>query len=269
VTPLVELRDVEFTYPAAGGAAPRRPFAIRDLSVTVADGEIFGVIGPNASGKTTLIRLLSRVLVPVRGEILIAGRPLSALARADVARDIAVVPQDVPQGFPYTVQELVLMGRYPHAPRRLFESAADREHAQQALTATGVLDLRAERLDRLSGGERQRVMLARALAQRPRLLVLDEPTAHLDLRHQVECVGLLRRLNRDAGLGVVLVSHDLNMAAEICDRVLLLDQGAAVRVGTPKTVMTAVTLEAVYGCRMAVDTHAATGRPTVQLIWPA
>jgi len=269
VTPLVELREVEFAYPPARGPVPRRPFAIRALSVTVEDGEIFGVIGPNASGKTTLIRLLSRVLVPDRGEIVIAGRPLGALARADVARDIAVVPQDVPQGFPYTVEELVLMGRYPHAPRRLFESDDDREHARQALAATGVLDLRAERLDRLSGGERQRVMLARALAQRPRLLVLDEPTAHLDLRHQVECVELLRRLNRESGLGIVLVSHDLNMAAEICDRLLLLDRGAAVGVGAPKVVLTEATLEAVYGCRIAVGTHSATGRPTVQLIWPA
>ena len=139
----------------------------------------------------------------------------------------------------------------------------------EALAATGVLDLRGERLDRLSGGERQRVMLARALAQRPRLLVLDEPTAHLDLRHQVECVGLLRRLNRESGLGIVLVSHDLNMAAEICDRLLLLDGGAAVGVGTPKVVLTEATLEAVYGCRIAVDTHSGTGRPTVQLIWPS
>jgi cobalamin transport system ATP-binding protein len=269
VSPLVELRQVEFAYPATGGPVPRRPFAIRDLSVTVEGGEIFGVIGPNASGKTTLIRLLSRVLVPAQGEILIAGRPLGALARAEVARDVAVVPQDVPQGFPFTVEELVLMGRYPHSPRRLFESDEDREHAREALAATGVLDLRGERLDRLSGGERQRVMLARALAQRPRLLVLDEPTAHLDLRHQVECVGLLRRLNRESGLGIVLVSHDLNMAAEICDRLLLLDGGAAVGVGTPKVVLTEATLEAVYGCRIAVDTQSGTGRPTVQLIWPS
>jgi iron complex transport system ATP-binding protein len=112
-------------------------------------------------------------------------------------------------------------------------------------------------------------MLARALAQRPRLLVLDEPTAHLDLRHQVECVGLLRRLNRESGLGIVLVSHDLNMAAEICDRLLLLDRGVAVALGAPKMVLTAATLEAVYGCRIAVDTDSGRGRLTVQLVWPS
>jgi len=268
VTAQVELRRVDFAYPATAGAAAQRPFAICDLSLCLEEGEVFGVIGPNASGKTTLIRLLSRVLLPDRGEILISGRPLGALARAAVARDIAVVPQDVPQGFPYTVEELVLMGRYPHSPRRLFESAEDRDHARRALAATGTLDLRGARLDRLSGGERQRVMLARALAQRPRLLVLDEPTAHLDLRHQVECVGLLRRLNRESGLSIVLVSHDLNMAAEICDRLLLLDRGAAVALGAPHAVLTPATLEGVYRCGVAVSTNAATGRPSVQPVWP-
>jgi iron complex transport system ATP-binding protein len=268
VTPLVELRDVGFAYPATGSSAPP-PFAIRDLSVSLAEGEIFGVIGPNASGKTTLIRLLSRVLVPARGEILLAGRPLGALPRSAVARDIAVVPQDVPQGFPYTVEELVLMGRYPHAPRRLFESAEDLDHARRAMAATGTLDLRAARLDRLSGGERQRVVLARALAQHPRLLVLDEPTAHLDLRHQVECVGLLRRLNRDSGLTVVLVSHDLNLAAEVCDRLLLLDRGAVAATGAPAAVLFPATLEAVYGCGVTVGVSAATGRPSVQPVWPS
>ena len=267
MTALVELRDVDFAYPTSGPGP--EPFAIRELSASLAEGEIFGVIGPNASGKTTLIRLLSRVLLPVRGEILLAGHPLRTLPRAAVARDIAVVPQDVPQGFPYTVEELVLMGRYPHAPRRLFETAEDRDHAGRAMTATGTLDLRSARLDRLSGGERQRVVLARALAQDPRLLVLDEPTAHLDLRHQVECVGLLRRLNRDSGLTVVLVSHDLNLAAEVCDRLLLLDRGALAALGVPAAVLRPATLEAVYGCGVSVGTSAATGRPSVQPVWPS
>jgi len=257
---------VRFAYP---GRARARGFAISELSFTVEAGEIFGVIGPNASGKSTLIRLLSRVLIPAQGEIFLDGLALGGLSRTAVARQIAVVPQDVPQGFPYTAEELVLMGRFPHAPRRLFESARDVDDARRAMAATGVLDLRRERLDRLSGGERQRVMLARALAQGPRVLVLDEPTAHLDLRHQADCVGLLRRLNREAGLGVVLVSHDLDLAAEVSDRLLLLDAGAAVCSGPVEAVMTESRLEAVYGCRVLVDKHPVSGRPTVQIVWPS
>lgn len=133
---------------------------------------------------------------------------------------------------------------------------------------TGVLALSGERLDRLSGGERQRVILARALAQQPRLLVLDEPTAHLDLRYQAECAGLLRRLNRASALGIVLVSHDLSLAAELCDRLLLLAEGAAVRVGPAESVLEEATLEAAFGCRVVVDKHPVSRRPTVQVIWP-
>ena len=211
MTPLVEFRDVSFAYPQ--GAAGRPPFELRELSFSLASGEVLGLIGPNAAGKTTVIRLLSRVLSPSRGSIMIGGEPASALGRVAVARQVAVVPQDVPQGFPYTVEQLVLMGRFPHAPARFFESREDLRIAREAMALTGVEALAAEPLDRLSGGERQRVVLARALAQQPRLLVLDEPTAHLDLRYQAECVALLRRLHRDEGLGILLVSHDLNLAA--------------------------------------------------------
>jgi iron complex transport system ATP-binding protein len=267
VTPLVEVRDLGFAYPGRGSAG-LRPFAISDLSFSVHAGEIFGIIGPNASGKTTLIRLLSRVLVPARGHILLEGRSLSALSRDEVAARIAVVPQDVPQGFPYTARELVLMGRFPHARGRLFETSADLAHAHDAMAATGVVELAGERLERLSGGERQRVMLARALAQRARLLVLDEPTSHLDLRHQADCAGLLRRLNRDAGLGVILVSHDLDLAAELCDRLLLLSSGSAARLGPAEAVLDEPTLERVYGCRVVIDKHPVTGRPTVHIVWP-
>jgi iron complex transport system ATP-binding protein len=263
----VEFRRVDFTYgPHPGQGRPA--FAIRALAFAVEPAEIFGIIGPNASGKTTVIRLLSRVVVPARGEIRLEGEALGALSRAAVATRIAVVPQDVPEGFPHLVEDLVLMGRFPHGPGRFFESARDLDLARRAMDATGVLGLRRERLDRLSGGERQRVILARALAQDPRLLVLDEPTAHLDLRHQAECVGLLRRLNRAQRLGIVLVSHDLNMAAEICDRLLLLKEGAAVAVGPVDSVLTESTLESVYGCPVLVDKHPLSGRPTVQIAWP-
>jgi iron complex transport system ATP-binding protein len=266
VTPLAEFRGVSFAYPRGAGGRP--PFELRDLSFSLAAGEVLGLIGPNAAGKTTVIRLRSRVLSPSRGAIMIGGEPASALGRAAVARQIAVVPQDVPQGFPYTVQQLVLMGRFPHAPGRFFESREDLRIAREAMGLTGVEALAEEPLDRLSGGERQRVILARALAQQPRLLVLDEPTAHLDLRYQAECVALLRRLHRDEGLGILLVSHDLNLAAEVSDRLLLLAGGSAVKVGAPEEVLQEPVLEAVYGCRVVVDKHAATRRPTVSVLWP-
>jgi iron complex transport system ATP-binding protein len=265
MTALLEFRDVGFAYASRDG---RAGFAIRNLSFSVEAGEIFGVIGPNASGKTTLTRLLSKVLAPARGEVLLDGERLGRLSRAAMARRLAVVPQDVPQGFPYTVEELVLMGRFPHAPGRFFESEQDRRECREAMAAVGVLELRGESVDRLSGGERQRVLLARALCQRSSLLVLDEPTAHLDLRYQAECVELLRRLNRDAGLSVILISHDLNLAAELCGRLMLLRVGSAVSVGPAEAVLEEATLEAVYGCRVVVDKHPATRRPTVHIAWP-
>jgi iron complex transport system ATP-binding protein len=266
VTALVECQGVAFAYP------PREPgaaaFAIRDLSFDVRPGETFGIIGPNASGKTTLVRLLSKVLEPSRGRLQLEGQDLTGLSRAAVARRVAVVPQDVPRGFPHTVEELVLMGRFPRAPGRFFESGDDRAAARRAMESVGILDLRGALLDRLSGGERQRVMLARALAQEAQLLVLDEPTAHLDLRYQAECAGLLRRLGREAGLTIVLVSHDLAFAAEMCDRLLLIADGAAVRLGPPETVLDEAVLESAYGCRVIVDKHPITRRPTIHLVYP-
>ena len=266
MTPLVECRHVAFAY-APRDAGPGA-FAIHDLSFDVRPGETFGVIGPNASGKTTLVRLLSRVLTASTGRILLDGTDVTRLSRSALARLVAVVPQDVPHGFPHTVEELVLMGRFPRAPRRFFESPEDRAAARRAMESVGVFELRGEPLDRLSGGERQRVMLARALAQEPRLLVLDEPTAHLDLRYQAECAGLLRRLGRDAHLTIVLVSHDLGFASELCDRLLLMAAGAAVRLGPPEVVIDEAVLEAAYGCRVIVDKHPVSRRPTVHLVYP-
>jgi iron complex transport system ATP-binding protein len=263
--PVVEVRRVAFAYP---GSARRgeRPFALADVSFDVGAGEVLGVVGPNSAGKTTLVRLLTNVLRPDAGEIRIEGAPLARLRAADLARRVAVVPQELPQGFAFSVEELVLMGRYPHAPGRFFESAEDRLAAQEAMLATGVRHLGRVPLERLSGGERQRAVLARALAQRPRLLLLDEPTAHLDLRYQATTAALLRRL-ADAGVAVMLVSHDLNLAAELCDRLLLMADGRVVGVGAPADVLDPATLEAVFGCAVHVDTSPSTGRPLVHVAW--
>ena len=267
---LVEFAGVGFSYPR-----PPRPeitrdgaFALADVSFAIEAGEVFGVIGPNSAGKTTLLRLLTRVVAAERGEVRLDGRPLARLAHAELARHVAVVPQDAPRPFPFSVEQLVLMGRYPHGPGRYFESVEDRALARAAMAATGVLELAALPLEQLSGGERQRAMLARALAQQPTLLVLDEPTSHLDLRYQAETAALIRRVNAERGMTVLLVSHDLNLAAEVSDRLLLLARGRVARLGTPAEVLRRETLEAVFGCAVSVDVNPSRGRPVVQVAWP-
>ena len=264
---LLELRDVAFAYPRPERVRARR-FAFDAVSFTVEVGEIFGIIGPNSAGKTSLLRLITRVLTPARGDIVLDGRPVRALAHWELAREVAVVPQEAPRPFPFSVEQLVMMGRFPHGPGRFFETVEDVAIAREAMAATETLPLAALPLEELSGGERQRAMLARALAQRPRLLVLDEPTSHLDLRYQAETAELLRRLNRERGVTILLVSHDLNLAAELCDRLLLLHEGRVARVGTPGEVLEQSLLERVFDCRVVVDKNAS-GRPTVQLAWTA
>jgi iron complex transport system ATP-binding protein len=266
--PLVEFHDVSFTYALPERSRERR-FGFAALSFTIERGEVFGVVGPNSAGKTSLLRLLSRVLVPTAGEIRLEGRPMGGLAGWELARRVAVVPQEAPRPFPFTVEELTLMGRYPHAPARFFEDAEDLAIARAAMAEAGVLDLAGLPFEELSGGERQRAMLARALAQRTPLLLLDEPTAHLDLRYQAQTAGLLRGLNRDRGVTILLVSHDLNLAAELCDRLLLLAGGRVIRVGPPAQVLEESVLEAVFGCRVTVDKSPGSGRPVVQVAWPA
>jgi len=258
---LLAVRDLAFGY---GGT-----FRLEGVSFALGGGEILGVIGPNSAGKTTLIRLLSRVLTPEAGEILLEGAPLARLSRRALARRVAVVPQELQLAFPFTVRELVLMGRHPHARGLFFEGPNDFAVAQEAMTAAGVLELADQPVETLSGGERQRAAIARALAQEPRLLLLDEPTSHLDLRHQGEIVGLLRRLNRHEGTTILLVSHDLNLAAEIADRLLLLARGRLVSIGDPAEVLDEARLEAVYGCRVHVEKSPWSGRPVVSIHWPA
>lgn len=257
---VLEVRDLAFGY---GGG-----FRLDAVAFDVAEGEILGVIGPNGAGKTTLVRLLSRVHAPDRGDIRLAGTSLAALSRRAVARRIAVVPQELVPAFTLTVEQLVLMGRHPHAEGRFFETAGDLARAREAMALAGVLELASQPLDALSAGERQRATLARALAQEPRLLLLDEPTSHLDLRHQREIVGLLRRLNRERRLAVVLVSHDLNLAGELADRLLLLAGGRVARLGTQADVLDEAVLEAAYGCPVRVEKDPVSGRPVVLVRWP-
>jgi len=268
MAPLVEFAGVAFGYPRPA-LSREGGFSLTDVSFAIEPGEIFGVIGPNSAGKTTLLRLLTRVVAADRGEIRLAGRPIAPMAHAELARQVAVVPQDTPRPFPFTVEQLVLMGRYPHGPGRFFENDEDRALARAAMAATGVLDLADLPLEQLAGGERQRAMLARALAQQPQLLVLDEPTSHLDLRYQLQTAALLRQVNAEQGTTVLLVSHDLDLAAEVCDRLLLLEAGRIARIGPPKTVLQQDVLERVFRCPVAVDVNPTSGRPLVRVAWPS
>ncbi len=226
---------------------------LTDLSLSVASGEFCVVIGPNGSGKTTLLRLLAALLVPEAGKIELFGQPLGRYSRRQLARVLALVPQQAPTDFPFSVRETVLMGRSPHLGLMAFERATDLALAAEAMAFTDVSHLADRRLDQLSGGERQRVIIARAICQQPRLILLDEPTAALDPAHQIKILDLLERLRQERGVTVIMVSHDLNLAALYGDRLLLLCEGRADRVGTPVEVLERARLERVYGCTMVVE----------------
>lgn len=252
----VEVENVTFRYRTGQG--------VDEVTFQAAPGELLGIVGPNSAGKSTLLRLLSKVLAPQRGRILIQGREISALPRMALAQRVAVVPQEFHVAFPFRVAEVVLMGRYPHARGGGWESERDRAVAQAALEATGLTGLASRRIDELSGGERQLVSIARALAQEATILLLDEPTAHLDLRHQGIVLEILLRHHREGQGTTILVSHDLNLAAEHCDRLLLLARGRVRALGRPEEVITEAHLEPAYGCPVTVERHPVSGRPRVQ-----
>jgi iron complex transport system ATP-binding protein len=246
----VELRDVSFGY---GGDA-----VVQGVSFTVGRGEFLGVIGPNGSGKSTLLRLISGYLHPWRGQVLVQGRAVERHERRELGRLIGVVPQETAVTFPFSVTEMVLFGRTPHVGGFGFDRDSDLAAAQRAMQRTDTAHLARRAITELSGGERQRVILARALAQEPAILLLDEPAAFLDIRHEVEMYDLLRDLQRE-GMTVVSVLHDLNIAALYCDRLLLLHEGRVARAGTPSEVITYATLTEVYGTEVYVALNDITG----------
>jgi iron complex transport system ATP-binding protein len=236
---------------------------IREISLSLQEGAFLGLIGPNGCGKSTLIRAMSGVLPLAAGLVRLDGEPLAELSRKEIARNIAVLPQDTSCPFPFSVREIVTMGRYPHLARFHGVGPVDEEIVEVSLAMTDTLSLAGRTITALSGGERQRVMVARALAQRPRLLLLDEPTSHLDINHQVEVFDLLQQLNREHGLTLICVTHDLNYAAEYCDRLLLISEGTAYACGPPEQVVTAETISRVYGVEVLVERSGSGGRPRV------
>jgi iron complex transport system ATP-binding protein len=260
------LEDVTFSY--SRGKRAQSEAVLKGLSCLILSGRVLGILGPNGSGKSTLLKLLARVYQPQKGTIEILGESLSGLSQLDVAKRVALVPQETLQVFPFTISEMVLMGRSPHHQGWggwHWEDSQDWAVAQNAMEELDVAHLGNRLVTEVSGGERQRAVIARALVQEPQILLLDEPTAFLDLHHQLDIARIIKRLNRERGLTVILVSHDLNLASQYCDQVLLLNQGRLAAMGSPQTVIKPEVLERVYGCSVLVDRHPQSGLPRVSL----
>lgn len=237
--PLFSVRELVVRY----GAVP----ALRGLDFQVAPGERIGLLGPNGAGKTTLLRCLCRLLDPTSGSIEFLGQALQKWERRAFARRVAYLPQQVRLLFPYSAWEVVSMGRFPHQAGVFFESPEDRQSIREALELTGTLPLAARQFPELSGGEQQLVCLAAALAQHPDVLLLDEPTVFLDLRHQLQVFEILNRLHQARRVTLILVTHDLNLARSCCDRLLLLKEGRlAAELAGPNRGIPAEMLEAVF-----------------------
>jgi len=239
---------------------------LNNITFSVSKGDFFIIIGPNGSGKTTLMKVISGILKPQNGQLEIMGRSIDNYTRKNLAQTIAFVPQTIPVDFPFTVTEIVLMGRSPYLGMLGLEQEIDLEIAQQAINFTGIEHLAHRKLDQLSGGEQQRVFIARAICQQPQVILLDEPTSSLDLAHQVRLMDLMERLKADKGVTVVMVSHDVNLAAMYGNRLLLLNQGQIMRLGTPEEVLTFQTLEETYGCTLLVDESPLGKIPRVTLV---
>ncbi len=256
--PIVKIENIRFRY--------RDTWTLKDISFETCRGEFMGIIGPNGSGKTTLIRVIDGILLPESGRVSISGVAIESIKRRDIARLVAVVPQDSAMIFSFRAMEMVMMGRSPHLGMLRFEGEGDIEIARQSMEMTDTLGLADRRMDSLSGGERQRVLIARALAQEPEVVLLDEPTAFLDIRHQVDFFNLMKKLNREKGLTVIAVTHDINLAAAYCDRLLLLKGGTLHSSGSPREVVTQSNIREVYETDVLVDENPLNGLPRITLL---
>ena len=257
----LSVEHLSFSYASRDPVA--RSFSLHDVSVTIARGSLTGLLGPNGCGKTTLLKLMAGILRAQQGVVALDGRPVDVISRRALARRIAVVPQETHPAFDYSVLEMVLMGRHPHLGPFQLEGPADIAIAHDALAATGTAHLAERPYMTLSGGEKQRVVIASALAQEPDILLLDEPTASLDLAYQLEVASLLARLNRERGATLVLATHDLNLAASLCDSVVLLRSGQVVAQGPTEDVLTAALIQQLYDVEADVRFHEPSGHVTV------
>jgi iron complex transport system ATP-binding protein len=252
------MKNVSFSY--------LDDFSLRHIDLTVEKGEMVALIGPNGSGKTTLIKLAAGVLTPGHGEVLLDGASLKGLSRREIARKVAVVPQYFNVPFAFTVGEVVMLGRTPFIRALSGETEEDHSMSRRAMELAGIEQFSSRTFNQLSGGERQKAVLAMALAQGPRLLLLDEPTAHLDINHQVEILELVKGLNREREVTVVGAMHDLNLAALYFERLVLLKEGTIFAQGSPSAVLTEITIHDVFGASVHIDRHPSANVPHVTIL---
>jgi len=252
---VLNIESVSFSYDAVD--------VLEKVSFKVEQGDFVGIIGPNGSGKSTLLKCLSRVLDVKAGDIRLYDKPISEYRRKELARNMAVVSQDTDVSFGFTCEEIVFMGRSPYLGRFSSETETDHAIVRNAMQLTNTEHLAKRVVTEISGGERQRVFIAQALAQQPRVLLLDEPTSHLDIKHQAEILDLIAELNERDGLTVIAVMHDLNLAALYCDHLIMLREGQVYSIGDAHEVITAQNIEEVYGAKVLVTTHPVAQKPQV------
>jgi len=252
---MLEVKDIRVSY---GERA-----VLRDVSLTLQGGEIVALLGANGAGKTTLIRALNGTLPLSGGEIILNGRPLASISRREIARNVAVVAQENETRFPVTVLEFVLSGRFVHGNAFGWESEADVEFAEKALADCDLAEYETRLMNHLSGGERQRVVLARAIATNARILLLDEPTANLDLAHQAMMFRLVRERCGESNYSAIVITHDLNLASEFADQIIMLQDGAVAAKGEPEKVLTAENVRDVFSVEVMLDRNPASGNVRV------
>ncbi len=252
---MIKLVSVSFAYNGKK--------TLDDTNLHIAKGEFVGVMGPNGAGKSTMLRLMSKVLTPSQGQVWVDGNPLEEISVQDLARKMAVLPAETFLAYDFTVEEVVRMGRAPHLGFFSDGGPRDADIVEEALTAVGIENLRGRNIHSLSSGERQRVFLAQALAQEPQIFLLDEPTVHLDIQHQLQTFRILKEWNQKRGMTIVVISHDLNIAGQFCSRLVMLHEGAVVVDGPPKEVLTEQHIRRVYEIHAQVMAHPKTGLPAI------
>jgi iron complex transport system ATP-binding protein len=239
---------------------------IKNISFDVKEGEFLGIIGPNGSGKTTLFRAISGILKPFEGEIRYKNYLINKVSSLFLAREVAVIPQLLEIPYSFEVEEFILMGRFPHNGRFQRFSKKDYEILESVVNLTDIASIRNRKMSELSGGERQRVIIAQGFIQEPRMMLLDEPTSHLDITHQIKILDLLKHLNKNNNLTVIIVLHDLNLASNYCDRLILLQDGKIFNTGSPAEVLTYQNIEKVYNTMVIVKENPLNYKPYVFLI---